>query len=632
MKHFSRKIAAMLILVMMVCSLSACGGTAKEKGKTREANKTSVSPVATPTNEPTKEPVDTPSVTPTATPTPEEEGLPWSKPRFTTPELTDKQKEFNSILDQIVTELADGEGMSLHFIFEHPERYGVNKENDFGIVESDPAEYVEQCKKFREMLSGVNRDDLTKGQQVNYDRLMYEIQLGLQGDSVNSHLYCGLFSNHGNIIDNLSTTITEYAFIEKQDVEDFLETMDTLPAFLKEVLAVAESRYGSEGCYLSKHMVENTIKNIQGITAKTDNPLEAAFAANLKELGLPAEEEAEYIRRYSEKLNTVVFPTLNDMAAKLNSFYAYCSEKPFGLSSVKGGKEYFEYFMQAGLGTDMTADEAFEYLKKKFDAEYEELVALFWKNPSILMNPVYEGYKETDANKMLDSLKEYIKKDYPIIRDTEYKVSDLPEALRVPGVLAYFLTPQVDNEDRKVIRFNPDNVDDPVEFFSTLAHEGYPGHLYQDEFFSRCEGHHAINKLLSYTGYMEGWAVVAGQNAYNYIIDDPDFAFVYAVNYNLSMDLAALASFGVHYKGWTAEDLAEFYKPYGYQEYAETFIDEIIADPFVFFPYTIGRYLMLDTLEALENKGYTPVEAKTAVLNIGPASFEVMWKNLGLDL
>lgn len=629
MKHFSRKIAALLVIVMIACSLSACGkdGFKKEKGKSRETNTSAVTPSANPTTEPTAAPTDTP----TPTPTPEEEGLPWSQPRFTTPEYTEKQKEFNDILDQIVVELADGEGMSLHYIFEHPENYGVKKENDFGKIEADPAEYAEQCKKFQTMLSGVNRADLTKGQQVNYDRLMYEIQLGLAGTNINSHVYCGLFSSHGNVIDNLSTMITEYAFIEKKDVDDFLETMDTLPKFLTDLLDVAETRYGKEGCYLNENMIEDTISNINGITAKKDNPLKAAFAANLKDLGLSADEEAEYIRRYDEKLDKVVFPALNDMAEKLRKFYDYCSDEPFGLASMKGGKEYFEYAMQGTLGTDMTAEETFDYLKKKFDAEYEELVALFWKNPSLFMDFTYKDYTETDAVKMLDSLKEYIKKDYPLINDTKYIVSDLPEALRVPGVLAYFLTPQVDNEDRKVIRFNPNGVDDPVEFFSTLAHEGYPGHLYQDEFFARCEGHHALNKLLSYTGYMEGWAVVAGQNAYNYIIDDADCAFMYAINYNLTMDLVALAAIGVHYKGWTEEDLAEFYKPYGYDEYAADFIEEIIADPFVFLPYTAGRYLMLDTLEELENKGYTPVEAKTAVLNIGPCSFEVMWKNLGID-
>ena len=319
------------------------------------------------------------------------------------------------------------------------------------------------------------------------------------------------------------------------------------------------------------------------------------------------------------------------MADKLDKFYGYCSDKQFGLATLQGGKEYFEYLMQATLGTDMTAEEVFDYLVKKYEEEYNELIKVFRSNPGVLLQFPYDGYTETDANAMLDALKDYIKKNYPIIRDTEYTVSDLPEALRVPGVLAYFLTPQIDNEDRKVIRFNPNGVDDPVEFFSTLAHEGYPGHLYQDEFFFRCEGSHALNKLLSYTGYTEGWAVVAGQEAYNYILDDKDLVFLYAVNYNLTMNLVAITALGVHYKGWGEEEVAEFLGQYGYGDYAADFIDEIIADPVVFLPYTVGRFLMLDTLQELENKGYTPVEAKTAVLNIGACSFEVMWKNLGID-
>lgn len=629
MKRIRRIIALMLVLCFFGSMLSGCGKKEEDSAKKRDKNTATATPTVT------AKPTDAPTETPTPIPTEIPDNKPT--PAFGKPEYTEEQKKFNAFLDEVLVEFSKGSGFSIHFSFENPEQFGIERVLDCGDVTTDIPRYIEICTAFKARLSEFDYNKLTEGQKVNYDRMMYEFNLGIAYKNLNVHTYCGIYSNNNNIISDLSTLLTEYPLITERDVMDYLTVMESIPAFLDAVYAEAYTEYTTNKCVLTESMIDTTIENIEGIVVTEANPIKEAFAANIKEAKLSEDKEASYIAALDKVLTDVVFPALIQMGDNVAGMYDLATDKPYGMSALSGGKEYYEYMIQGSLGVEMSADELFKYLDGKFKDEYSALVRLATFHSGALAEYPYADYKVEDAKANLDSLKEFIKKDYPAIPETQYTVSELPDALRVDGVLAYFLTPQYDNPGRKVIRFNPDGISkdeygdkDCVGFFSTLAHEGYPGHLYQNAYFVNCEGFHAINNLLGYTGYTEGWAVVAGQAAYNYIVPNEYVAQLYALDYNLSMDMASIAAIGVNYYGWSVDDLADYLADYNFGDYAEMFYEDVIVDPVVYLPYTIGRYLMLDTIELLKAKGYTDMEAKTAILNVGPASFEVLWKHLGV--
>lgn len=635
MKRFRNKIAVLLVICICAVSFGACKKTETPKeGNKRE--KAQVTVTATPTAEPTVEPTVQPTETPTPVPTQIPGGRPWSVPNFTKVEHTGAQAEFDKLLDELVVELADGAGISLHFIFENPENFGIQKALDFGAIEEEEKVYedfADLCKRYKERLNGIDYNALTGGQRVNYDRLVHEFESGIKSMSLNRNTYCSLFSINNNAISNLSTLVTEYPLLNRQDAEDLIVILDDLPRYLDKVIEQAKKSYITDGCLLTDAMLDEVTGKVADLLVSEDNPWVDAFFENLKQARLGEDEAQDLIERFKSKLFGTVFPALKKFGEEAEAMRANVSKEPFGMCKLEGGKEYFEYLAQETLGTSMNGYEMLEYMQKHFDTEYNELVSVILSDMSILSKYPYADYKETDANKILDSLKEYIKTDYPAIPETDYIVSSLPKALQIPGVLAYFLTPQYDNQARKVIRFNPKGIDqnDLAGFFSTLAHEGYPGHLYQNEFFANCEGYHPVNMMFNYTGYMEGWAVVAGQEAYNYIIPDKNVAYISTVDYNISMELVSIAALGVHYAGWTVEDISQFMAPYGYDMYAESFYNEVLADPVVYLPYTLGRCLMLDTMDKLKEMGYTDMEAKTAILNVGPCTFDVLWKTLNIQ-
>lgn len=622
-----KKYISLLLVVCMCCSLfAACGNENAVKGKRRAAGKVTNTP--TPTAEPTGTPLPTEIVTPTPT-----VAAPKVTPAFGKPEYTEEQQAFNAFLDEVFIEFLGEDSFSAHFIAENPETFGMNAGGSLGDAVQDEEEFYVLCKNLSDKMDAFSYDSLTEGQKVNYDRLRYEFELGIQNVEYNTDAYCGLFSLNGNTVTNLFTMINEYPILNKEDAESFLEIMDDLPRYLRESMTEARRAYVEADCVLLTSMLDNTKENLEGFLYKdgqTDYPMLAAFERNLAEANLSEEEKSAYMDELKAKLLNGLNPALEQMIKDVEALYSYCDE-PAGMCTKEGGKEYFEYLAQSELGVDMSAEEMYAYLKGKFDAEYRELVKLLTFHADSYENYPYDGYTESDPEAILESLKQYIKDNYPLIPDTDYMVSELPEALRVDGILAYYLSPQVDVPERNVIRFNPDGISDCASFFSTLAHEGYPGHLYQNAYFAECEGNHALDALLSYVGYQEGWAVIAGQQAYHYIIDDPNLADLYAYDYNLGMALCSIAEIGVNSLGWDEEDLRNEFDAYGYGEIVGEVIEITVSDPTIYLPYSVGRYLMQDTMDALKAQGYTDIEAKTAILNVGPCTFEVLWKHLGID-
>ena len=202
------------------------------------------------------------------------------------------------------------------------------------------------------------------------------------------------------------------------------------------------------------------------------------------------------------------------------------------------------------------------------------------------------------------------------------------------GVMAYYLMPQIDNFSRKIIRVNASAVgEDTITLYSTLAHEGYPGHLYQNEYFCSTEGYHEINALFTYLGYAEGWASVVGAMAYDWCCDDKNVASCYRFDTEFSMLLAAWADIGVNYYGWDTDDVYEMLSENYIDSYeaAELFYEMSVSDPCIYLPYTLGYYLTEDTIEELKDSGMSEMEALEAFLNVGPCTFEVLHKHLGLE-
>ena len=91
---------------------------------------------------------------------------------------------------------------------------------------------------------------------------------------------------------------------------------------------------------------------------------------------------------------------------------------------------------------------------------------------------------------------------------------------------------------------------------------------------------------------------------------------------------------GIHYDGWNLLDTVAFFQGYGITDTAtiEDIYDLIIADPGNYLKYYIGYVEFLELKkDAIEAWGddFTQKRFHKAVLDIGPAPFEILRNQLG---
>lgn len=626
MRKLRKKISIFLVLCFVVSMLGSCGNTNNKKvetGRKRTRDIVTGKPTAsvTGTPEPTEAPTPTGVQNPTQTPR--------VTPAFGKVTYTDEQEHFNMMLDDFLMAIIGNDCVNVHSVLEYPENYYITEEIGWGDTEDN--EYPALCKRWKELFEEVDYNQLTDGQKVNYDRVMYEIEIGMMEDDLNFDLYCGTFGTQGNFVEGVMTNLSEYALLREEDVVNLIGLIRLSPEYFENSFAIAREAYVDNNCLLTEKMISSTVSNIDDYLNSSENPLLVAFDMNIAEAGLSADKVQEYRLALQNELENSFTPAMRKLRDNVESLYSYCDDTMYGLCDKEGGAELFEYLAQIQIGTMMSSEDMFDYLMEHFEDSYNAIVRLASFHPNSIAAYPYTGYTEDDADKILDSLKEYMKDGFPEIPETEYIVSELPKALRPEMACAYFLIPQYDYPSRRVIRTNPDNLKGGVDVFTTLAHEGYPGHLYQIAYFSNCEGTRAINSALMYLGYMEGWTEYIEKEAYYYIIDDAYLAQYYGFDGQFGLDLSAICELGVHCKGWDISDVKDFLGDYGLGSFAEILYDDAVVNPVVYLPYCVGYYLMSDTIAQLMANGYTELEARTAVLNIGPCNYEVLWKHLGIE-
>lgn len=640
----------LLCLLLVAVLLTGCGNsglqerTKKNNTNTTAATETPTPGETTPTDEPkpteepgtpTPEPTDTP-----ATPTPEITDAPATPTPTPTPSgrfgsVEEEQKAFDDFLNDMFIEMTGTDHVMVHFSIEHPEKYGIETEFVITDEEFDMKKAAEEFEEYFEGFDQFNYDHLTDKQKIYYDRLVYELNLtrrykDIDIKSVNNYL----MAENGNAVDSLLTILTEYPFVEEKDMADYMKDVAAVADYLDSLFALMKQLCENGACP-TQEMYDTTMENIETLCKQpSENIILSAFRSNAAGYGFDDATVQKYAAELEKVLTDSLIPAAEKLRDNVKTLESYISEAK-GLASREGGANYYAYLAQSKTGSELTVNEMYNYLDRKTTEMASEFVKIYQQDGGIFNRYDEVMYGTRDFNVILDRLKKLTSENYPKIRDTKYIVSALPDELCVEGVLAYFMTPQIDNPDRKIIRVNPKSEKSDIELFSTLAHEGYPGHLYQDEYFRHSGNWHEISSVLNYTGYMEGWATMMGKNAYNWAMpDDPNLAFFFDLDYTYSNSVVAICDIGVNYMNWDKAQVKKYLSTTllgSGTDLVDLVFDAVTSDPVVYLPYTFSHFQSLDIIDSLMKKGMTEKEAYQAFLEIGPASFDVLCKHLGLD-
>lgn len=517
--------------------------------------------------------------------------------------------------------------MNLHFTLKDPKAAGIDSyEITLGSLSGDsPHNQARQLKKLSEELKKYSHRSL-KGKDRLTCRLLSDY-ISRQQNLAAYPYYDEPLTPSGGVTSQLPVLLAEYTFRNTRDIKDYLGLLSQMDTYFLGILDY-EQKKADAGLFMSD---EACLKVIEGCEVFTEHPddnfLIDTFSNRLNAMdGLTDTQKNTYIKQHSKVLSEHVIPAYRQMIKGLTMLLGR-GHNNWGLCNFPEGKAYYEAVVSADTGCDDSVEDLFSQIAKARREDLTFCQNLLEKNPKLASQSPKPDAALKEENAMLSRLQKEILTDFPAPPQTEVEICHVDPALSEYLAPAFYITAPIDDISHNRIYINDAKNDTDIYYFTTLAHEGYPGHLYQT-ICTSSYGAPEVLSLLNYPGYTEGWATYTEMQAFYYAGLDPDLASLLQHNQAATLSLYATADIGIHYFGWEKEKNAAFWSEYGVDDTAtvKRITDLILEEPGNYLKYYVGylKFRQMREQLALENKSFSVSAFHEAILRTGPSPFSVL--------
>lgn len=550
----------------------------------------------------------------------------------------------------------ENDALNLHFTLADPAEYGITLKSASLPVYSaeDAVASAQAVQKFSDRLLSLDPNRLKDEDRYTYDLLLSWLTLQQQGQEF--AYYEELLSPSSGMQSELPLLFAEYTLRSREDVETYLSLLESTAPYLQG-LSAFESEKAAAGLFMTAQDAENVIAQCSEIMDAASlqsgsHFLQTTLESRLEQLcqsGLLSASEKEYYLAENHRiLTTVVQPAYEKLADDL-LLLSGKGRYDGGLWERPNGREYYSWLVRKTTGSGLNLDGIYTVLQKTFQKKFSEYKSTAEKYRALTGNtpdasPLTEGFPLTDPAQILIDLQSRMQEDFPALSALSSEtisctIKDVDTALEPYTSPAFYMTPPVDDLYHNTICINRSSTSEGIELYTTLAHEGYPGHLYQTVYSSlyAAQGQKAlpVRELLFYGGYVEGWAYYTEQLSYEYAADLLDAADSHSaaallcsltsLQRDLQINLFSLLDIALHYYGASREDILRSLTSFGLPtDSAERIYNYLRTEPAVYLKYYVG-YLEMTALKnrAKEQWGdaFTPLRFHKFVLEAGPSDF-----------
>lgn len=516
--------------------------------------------------------------------------------------------------------------INLHYSLQEPEKFGITDAPiTLGSFEINETASLATIENLEQALQKFPYSSLSRKNQITYDVLSYYLSMLKQ--DVSYYLYGEPLSPLTGTHAQLPVLLAEYQFASTKDVETYLSLLETMPAYFAS-LAGFEQQKSSAGLFMSDASVDAVIEQCNAFVAMgSNNYLLTTFESRLDAIkGLSKELRQQYISKNSSAVNSFVLPAYESLALSLASLKG-TGKTTEGLCSLPKGKEYYAHLVAVGTGSERAIPALKVLIQKQISTDLLDSQKVLSENPDLMEQ---SSSLQDSPEQILANLKQNIYNSFPESPSVNVTVKHVPSALENYLSPAFYLIPAIDNFQENTIYINQAHATNDIRSFTTLAHEGYPGHLYQTTYFASTHPD-PLRSILSFQGYVEGWATYAEMCSYYISPFEKPLATVLQKNNSLILGLYAAADIGIHYDGWSLSDTISFFQKYGITDAAvvQEIYEHIVCDPANYLTYYVGYLEFLELKKEvmnLEKDNFSQKEFHKKVLEIGPAPFEILRK------
>ena len=543
---------------------------------------------------------------------------------------TNQNKTFQSFTKEVFCQEVSSNSISLHYSLKEPEKYGIKEAPvTFGGFTTDSNEAAASLENLRAALDRFSYDSLSVENQLTYDVLDY--YLNMAENNTDYLLYDEPLGLVSGIQTQLPVLLSEYQFYDEEDVDTYLKLMQSTPEYFESLIAF-EKQKSAAGLFMADYAADTVIAQCTAFMEMGEsNYLISTFVERIKQLGLSSEAQSRYIKRNAQMLQSYVLPAYNQLISAVQSLKG-TGKNEEGLCHLPDGKAYYEQIVAESTGSEKTVPELEDLTRRQIISDLEAMEEV--------LNIAGDQAKETAAMEesnpvtILNELERKTGGAFPEPPETVTQVKYVPEAMEEHLSPAFYMIPAIDNTAENVIYVNQSHMSNNLTLYTTLAHEGYPGHLYQTVYYAGTDPD-PLRSIFNFGGYVEGWATYAEMCSYYLSSLSKEQATLLQKNSSIVLGLYALADMGIHYDGWSRIDTVAFFKNYGIKDAKtiERIYELIIGSPGNYLKYYIGYVEFLELKKewaAKKGNHFSQKEFHEAVLSVGPAPFalveEYMWK------
>ena len=546
------------------------------------------------------------------------------------------QTLFEELTGDIFRENAASSILDRHYLMAEPENFNLSKPESLygngdleGLQKSSDA-----IAGYLDRLNAIDPGSLSSEDQLDYQIL--KAYLETESTCQGLELYTQPLAPTIGVQAQLPILLAEYEFYREEDIDDYFSLLEGLGAYFDQILSLEQEK-ASQGLMMSDDAIDRVLDSCEPYLDSSENcVLAGTFLERLDRLnGLDSAKKEDYVRRHEELIRTAFVPAYEKLMEGLSGLKG-SGKVQGGLCRYPDGREYYRYLVYSSTYTscrDVTTLR--KTIERRIERDFRELASIVARRQDLLDSLPDVSFALTEPHEILRQLMEQTALSYPAPICEDYTIRYVPKALEPVLSPAFYLTPPIDRDGSNTIYINQGSAASGQDhLFTTLAHEGYPGHLYQTTYFLSTDPS-PFRHLLSFGAYTEGWATYVEMESYQMDESlDQDLARLLALNSSITLGLHAYIDIMVNDQGWDISQIHNFITSYyddPDQEFSAALYEAMVDNPSNYLEYYVGYLEFSDMREKAEEalgEAFDLMEFHRFLLDTGPAPFSVLRKGL----
>ena len=546
------------------------------------------------------------------------------------------QTLFEELTGDIFRENAASSILDRHYLMAEPENFNLSKPESLygngdleGLQKSSDA-----IAGYLDRLNAIDPGSLSSEDQLDYQIL--KAYLETESTCQGLELYTQPLAPTIGVQAQLPILLAEYEFYREEDIDDYFSLLEGLGAYFDQILSLEQEK-ASQGLMTSDDAIDRVLDSCEPYLDSSENcVLAGTFSERLDRLNrLDSAKKEDYVRRHEELIRTAFVPAYEKLMEGLSGLKG-SGKVQGGLCRYPDGREYYRYLVYSSTYTscrDVTTLR--KTIERRIERDFREVASIVARRQDLLDSLPDVSFALTEPHEILRQLMEQTALSYPAPICEDYTIRYVPKALEPVLSPAFYLTPPIDRDGSNTIYINQGSTASGQDhLFTTLAHEGYPGHLYQTTYFLSTDPS-PFRHLLSFGAYTEGWATYVEMESYQMDESlDQDLARLLALNSSITLGLHAYIDIMVNDQGWDISQIHNFITSYyddPDQEFSAALYEAMVDNPSNYLEYYVGYLEFSDMREKAEEalgEAFDLMEFHRFLLDTGPAPFSVLRKGL----